>query len=313
MAGSVTPSGTARERRVQGAGLELFVTERGDPGQPTIVLLHGFPDTSAVWEPLAARLAPDFHVVTYDVRGAGCSEVPHQRSDYALPLLVDDLEAVIDATSGDRAVQLVGHDWGSIQGWEAVTTPRLVGRFLSYTSISGPPIDHAGLLARRRGRRDLRLSLWQAIHSWYIVYFHLPYLPELMTRGSRVPRLWAKALHRLEGAESDATWPAPTFSADFAHGVELYRANIRPRLRRPTQGHATCPVQLIIPLKDRYVTPGLLDGLEEWAPLLWRRPVNAGHWVVRTQADQLAGWVREVIAYVENGTESAELQRGRVA
>ncbi len=151
------------------------------------------------------------------------------------------------------------------------------------------------------------------MHSWYIVYFHLPYLPELMTRGARVPRLWAKALHRLEGADSDANWPAPSFSADFAHGVELYRANIRTRLQRPTRGHAACPVQLIIPLKDRYVTPGLLDGLEEWTPLLWRRPVHAGHWVVRTQSEQLGGWVREAIAYVESGAESAELQRGRVA
>jgi pimeloyl-ACP methyl ester carboxylesterase len=303
------------DRRVRGAGLELFVTERGDRARPTVVLLHGFPDTSAVWEPLADELAPDFHVVTYDVRGAGRSDVPHQRSEYALQLLVDDVQAVIDATSPGHPVHLVAHDWGSIQGWEAVTTARLADRFLSYTSISGPPIDHAGLLARRRGPsrlRDLGRGLRQAIHSWYIVYFHVPYLPELMTRSSRVQKLWGRALHRLEGADSDAGWPAPTFSADFAHGVELYRANIRPRLRRPTQGLASCPVQLIVPLKDHYVTPGLLEGLEDWAPLLWRRPVDAGHWVVRTHIKELGGWVREVVTYAEDGTESAALQRGRV-
>jgi pimeloyl-ACP methyl ester carboxylesterase len=304
------------DRRVAGAGLELFVTERGDPDRPSVVLVHGFPDTSAVWGPMAEDLATDCHVVTYDVRGAGRSDVPTQRTDYALARLVDDLAAVIDAVSPDHPVHLVAHDWGSIQGWEAVTTQRLAGRFASYTSISGPPIDHAGLWARQhRTRRlaDLRKAVWQALHSWYIVYFHLPYLPELMAKGSRTQAIWAKALHRLEGAPTDESWPAPTFGADFAHGVELYRANIRSRMANPTLGHATCPVQLIVPMKDRYVTPALLDGLEEWTDVMWKRPVDAGHWVVRTRATQLAGWVREVIAYVEDGTESADLEHGRVA
>jgi pimeloyl-ACP methyl ester carboxylesterase len=304
------------ERRIPGSGLDLFLTERGDPERPTVVLVHGFPDTGAVWNPVAEDLAHDFHVVTYDVRGAGRSDAPTQRADYALPILVDDIEAVIDAVSPDAPVHLVAHDWGSIQGWEAVTTERLARRFASYTSISGPPIDHAGLWARRhRTRRpaDLLRALRQAVHSWYIVYFHLPFLPELMTRHARVQGLWAKALHRMEGAPSGGDWPAATFSADFAHGVELYRANIRASLSHPTQGHATCPVQLIIPLKDRYVTPPLLDGLEDWAPLMWRREVPAGHWVVRTHAAEVSQWVREVIEYTESGSESADLRRGRVA
>jgi len=195
-------------------------------------------------------------------------------------------------------------------------TERLAGRFASYTSISGPPIDHAAIWARRhRTRRwaDLRLGLRQALHSLYIVYFHLPYLPELMTRGAGAQRIWAKALHRLEGVDHDETWPAPTFGEDFAHGVELYRANIRARMAHPTVGRATCPVQLVVPLRDRYVLPILLNGLEEWAPVMWRREVDAGHWVVRTHAPELSGWIGDVVGYVDTGTESAELQRGRVA
>jgi pimeloyl-ACP methyl ester carboxylesterase len=304
------------ERRIQGAGLELFLAERGDPQSPTVLFVHGFPDTSAVWEPIATTLADEFHVVTYDVRGAGRSDIPTERAQYALPLLAADIEAVINATSPDRPVHLVAHDWGSIQGWEAVTTERLTGRIASYTSISGPPIDHAALWFRRhRTRRigDLVTALRQALHSWYIVYFHLPLLPKLMTRNARVQAVWGQALHRLEGAPVDSTWPAPSFSADFANGVELYRANIRPRMLHPTHGQATCPVQLIVPLKDRYVTPALLDGLEERAAVMWRREVPAGHWVIRTKADEIAANVREVIAFVEDGTESTQLRAARVA
>jgi pimeloyl-ACP methyl ester carboxylesterase len=302
------------ERRVTGAGLRLAVDERGDAARPTLVLVHGFPDTSAVWKPVADLLAPDFHVVTYDVRGAGRSEAPPHRSGYHLPTLVDDLEAVMDAVSPDSPVHLVAHDWGSIQGWEAVTTDRLAGRFASYTSISGPPLDHAALWSRRhRSWRngDWRPALRQALHSWYIAFFHLPLLPTLMARGSSGRRVWARALHRVEGAPTDDGWPAPTLGADFGHGVELYRANVRLRFRHPRAGHTDTPVQLIVPLHDRYITPALLDGLEDWATVFWRREVDAGHWVIRTHPADVASWVREIIAFVEDGEESVALQAGR--
>jgi pimeloyl-ACP methyl ester carboxylesterase len=296
--------------------LELHVTERGDPTRSTIVLVHGFPDTSAVWRPVAELLEADFHVVTYDVRGAGASDVPATRPDYALPLLAVDVAAVSEATSPDRPVHLVAHDWGSIQGWEAVTTTTLESRFASYTSISGPPIDHAGLWARRhRTLRagDLWRALWQAAHSWYIAYFHLPYLPELLARNRRATAMWSRALHRIEGANPDAEWPAQSFSTDFAHGVELYRANVLPRFRHPQERHTDVPVQLLVPRRDRYVTPQLLDGLETWATRFWRRDLDAGHWVIRTDPGLVAQAVRDVIAAVDDGVESPELSRSRVA
>jgi pimeloyl-ACP methyl ester carboxylesterase len=288
-------------RRVQGAGLSLFVTEAGDPRRPTILLVHGFPDTSAVWDPVAERLSDSFHVVRYDVRGAGQSDVPPRRSEFALSSLVDDMATVARAMSPDSPVHLVAHDWGSVQGWEAVTTPELADRFASFTSISGPPLDHAGLWARRHRTlrpSDLLRSLRQALHSWYIAFFHLPLVPELMERNPWATSSWAKALHRVEGASPDERWPAPTFGADFAHGVELYRANVRGRLLHPGARHTDVPVQLLIPLRDRYVTPALLDGLEAWTSHLWRRPLDAGHWVIRTDPDVVAAAVREMVASV---------------
>ena len=304
------------ERRVRGAGLSVWVTERGERARPTVVLIHGFPDTSAVWGPLAERLASHLHVVSYDVRGAGRSDVPANRAGYALPNLIGDLAAVVDRTSPDVPVHLVAHDWGSIQGWDAVTTRGVADRFASFTSISGPPLEHAALWARRRRSLrpdDLSQTLAQALSSWYIAYFLLPLLPELMTRSSRATQLWSAALNRIEHAPTDENWPAPTFGADFSHGVELYRANVRSRMRRPNAGHTEVPVQLIVPTRDRYVRPPLLEGLEEWTSLMWRRPVDGGHWVIRSDPDQIAHCVREVVAYVEEGTESSDLRRSRVA
>jgi hypothetical protein len=155
--------------------------------------------------------------------------------------------------------------------------------------------------------------LTQALHSWYIACFRVPLLPELMTRSPGVTTMWAAALHRLEHAQTDGDWPAATFGADFSHGIELYRANVFGRFRRPVAGSTDVPVQLIAPARDRYVTPALLDGLEEWTSLMWRRPVDAGHWVIRSNPDGVAVWVREVVAFVEDGVESDGLRRYRMA
>jgi pimeloyl-ACP methyl ester carboxylesterase len=295
-------------RRVDGAGgLSLAVTEAGEQERPTVLLVHGFPDTSAVWDPVVELLVDSFHVVRYDVRGAGGSDVPATRAEYALALLVEDLVAVVEATCPEGPVHLVAHDWGSIQGWEAVTTEAVAHRFASYTSISGPPLDYAALWARRHRTlrpSDLLREVRQALHSWYIVFFHIPRLPELVARNTRATRLWARALHRIEHAPGDQRWPAASFSADFAHGVELYRANVRSRMRHPEARHTDVAVQLVIPLRDRYVTPALLDGLDDWATAMRRRPIDAGHWVIRTNPDLIASAIREFAAEVDNGANS---------
>ena len=312
---SADPGVSTSTRTVQGAGVDLVVHESGDPSWPAVLLVHGFPDTSAVWRPVAERLSGEFHVITYDVRGAGASGVPAGRSGYALPLLVADMKAVAAATSPGAAVHLVGHDWGSIQGWEAVTTDDMRGRVASYTSISAPPIDHVSVWVRnrlRRGSGDLRSALRQAVHSWYIGFFRIPRIPEWFARTMANSELWTEALHRVESVPTDEAWPAPTFSTDFEHGVELYRANIASRLRRPENRHTDVPVQLIVPRQDRYVTPALLDGLETWATTLWRRDVEGGHWIIRSNPGDVAEWVRELIRFAADGTESPDLARWRV-
>ncbi len=302
-------------RRIRGYGLDLAVTEGGDRSRTTVVMLHGFPDSSAAWAPIAGLLSKKFHVVAYDVRGAGASDVPSSRADYALPILVEDLAAVVDAASPVAPVHLVAHDWGSIQGWEAVTSTRLAGRIASFTSISGPPLDHVALWAKKHRTwkpTDLRLLLGQAAHSWYIALFHLPYLPDLIIRGATTQRTLSAAWHR-RARTPPVEGPAPSTRVfDFTHGLELYRANVRQRMRHPVQGHTDAPVQIIVPTRDRYVTPSLLDGLETWAPAVWRREVDAGHWILRSHPHEISDWIRQVVAFVESGDEAEDLARWRV-
>src|SRR5690606_41343842 len=130
--------------RIQGDGIELAAYRWGNADGPPLLLVHGYPDSHEVWLPLVRELAADYQIIAYDARGFGASDIPRKRLDYHLVKLANDLEAVIKALSPDQPVHLVAHDWGSIQAWEAVTEPRIQPLLASYTSISGPCLDHVG-------------------------------------------------------------------------------------------------------------------------------------------------------------------------
>ncbi|MDX6741307.1 alpha/beta fold hydrolase [Actinocorallia sp. A-T 12471] len=266
---------------VHGDGVDLAVQIRGAADGPTVLLLHGYPDTHTVWDGVVERLSDSFRVVTYDVRGAGASSRPKGRAAYRFPLLMNDLRAVVKEVSPDGPVHLVGHDWGSIQGWEAVTTmPEL---FASYTSISGPSLDHAGRWTRAHSG-TLR-GLRQMLHSWYIVFFHLPVLPILSWRTGVAPRLVA-ALERTKTPHFSGT-----VALDGAYGVNLYRANILPRMRHPQERVTDVPVQLVVPEDDAFVTPALAASALPFASRITRVSVKAGHWVPVTRPAEIADLV----------------------
>lgn len=302
-----------RELAVTGDGVALAVTERGEAAAPTIVLVHGYPDTQAMWNPVADRLAERFHVVTYDVRGAGRSGAPASTTGYAMEHLGADLAAVIEATSPAHPVHVVGHDWGSIQAWPAVCGPVLAGRVASFTSISGPCLDHVGTWIRDHIKADpgaARELAVQGIRSWYVGAFHLPFAAPRAWRAG-LARAWPALLHRGEGAIVDDDWPAPTLADDAACGVELYRRNVRPALLDPADVRTDLPVQLVVPRGDRFVTPAMLEDVQRWAPRLWRREVAAGHWVPRSRPERVAAWVGELVDHVEGGPETPSLRRCR--
>ncbi len=295
----------ARQRWVRTGGVELCVAELGDPERPAVVLVHGYPDSKEVWSRVAPRLAERFHVVAYDVRGHGGSTAPRPlRGGFTLEKLTDDFLAVAEAVSPERPVHLVGHDWGSVQGWEFVTVPRARERILSFTSVSGPSLDHFGhwiksRVSRPTPRRAGHL-LGQGVRSWYVYALHTPVLPELAWRGP-LGRYWPRLLERMERAPGDG-YPTASLPSDAAHGAWLYRDNVRSRLGDPRpDAYAHVPVQLVTPLGDRFLSPRLHDGLEQWAPRLTRRTLSSGHWVPRSRPDQLATWIADFVTSVEDG------------
>ncbi|MEU5433997.1 SDR family oxidoreductase [Streptomyces sp. NPDC020719] len=300
----------ARERWVRTGGIELCVAELGDTQQPTVVLVHGYPDSKEVWSEVAVRLSERFHVVLYDVRGHGRSTAPSPlRGGFTLEKLTDDFLAVVDAVSPDKPVHLVGHDWGSVQSWEFVTVKRTEGRIASFTSMSGPSLDHFGHWIKTRMTRPtprrVGQLLGQGAKSWYVYMLHTPVLPELAWRGPLGKR-WPQILERVEKVPADG-YPTASLPQDAAHGAWLYRDNVRARLRRPrADAYAHVPVQLITPTGDAFLSERLYDDLELWAPQLVRRTLPAKHWVPRTRPDRLAAWITEFITANEDGVSAKD-------
>jgi pimeloyl-ACP methyl ester carboxylesterase len=300
-------------------GLRLAVYVSGPRHAPPIVLVHGYPDSASIWGPVRAQLDARYRVIAYDVRGAGASQAPATRAGYRLERLVADLAVVVNQTLGAQPFHLVGHDWGSIQCWEAVTTAALEGRIASYTSISGPCLDHAA--ARTRGlpaagdgasaaapsRAPLGSTLVQLLKSWYIYFFHVPLLPELYWRvvGVRAWPWWLRITERVQPARD------PAQLRNALNGLELYRANFAQRMLHPQPRRAHAPVQFIVPLRDPYVGPALSVGLENWLGAYLREEIDAGHWVILREPMRIAASIARFIARHDSDAACADEITGR--
>lgn len=274
-----------RERRVASSdAVELAVLEAGDRELPTVVLIHGFPSTKEMWEPVIDSLAGSFHLVAYDVRGAGASGAPREQAGYDFKQLADDFEAVTRATMPDGKVHLVGHDWGGLQGWEFATSPRFRDRLASFTAVAGPSLDQVAISGGsllRRGR--LVQAVRRGWRSWYIPVLLAPGGPALMAlaaRGGRARR--------------------PSLPDDIVRGANLYRRNIPRRMIRPrTDAVAHVPVQLIVPRGDRYIHESYYELAERYAPGLLRREVDGSHWLPGSAPELVAGWIASFVHQVD--------------
>lgn len=275
--------------------VRLAVDEYGVDQPDTLVLVHGYPDSSAVWQKMIPLLSPHVHVVTYDVRGCGRSSAPARREGYALPRLAQDFRAVIDAVSPQRPVHLLGHDWGGVQSWEAVCDPQLRDRIRSFTCISGPCLDHVGhwirQLLRSRSRAAWTTLGGQMLDSWYIGLFNLPGIAPALWKGALGGR-WHRLLASTQGV---STTPSATQERDGVNGIELYRANMR-RVLQPQRRATTVPVQLIVPRQDDFVGRDMALSAEPWVEQLWCREIEAGHWAPLSHPETLATLALEFIA-----------------
>lgn len=286
-----------RHRRVRSGQVALHVVEAGDGSHPTVVLVHGFPDTSTLWNQVASTLADQFHVVAYDVRGAGRSTRPGRVRDHAMPRLMADLRAVVGATSDGR-VHLVGHDWGAIQAWDAATDPAMAPMVASFTAVSAPSFDLTGHWIRHHLPRGVGALADQGRRSWYMAAFQVPGIAPLVWRAGLAAN-WTRLRAAVEGRD-DLQAPDATLVDDAVHGILLYRANAR-RLVRPVRSQVHVPVRVLTGEHDPFVSPRLYDLLGDHDVDVEMLP-GGRHWLPLTHPDRVADAIARHVRAVEDAS-----------
>lgn len=104
-------------RAIQTFGADIFARIGGDG--PPLLLIHGYPQTHAMWHKLAPKLAENFTVVMPDLRGYGESSCPTNDEDnftYSKRAMGQDMVQLMDAL-GHETFAVVGHDRGGRVGY----------------------------------------------------------------------------------------------------------------------------------------------------------------------------------------------------
>jgi len=145
---------------------------------PTVLMLHGWPDTLAIWDPTVQALRDGYRCVRFSLPGFNLAQPPRPVSVNEMCALIG---AVVDAVSPNEPVSLLLHDWGCFFGYEyAARHPQRVARVVG-TDIGDT--NSGAYLASLKAHEKLMIAgyqLWLAV-VWKLGRW-LPALADGLTR-----------------------------------------------------------------------------------------------------------------------------------
>ncbi len=269
---------------VRRGDVTLSVRVAGPADGPSVVLLHGFPDTGDIWREQVAALAEAGHrVVVPDLRGCGRSSKPTDTGAYAIAELIGDVAEICAALDLGRP-RIVGHDIGATLAWAiAVAAPALCDRLVVLST--GYPTGF--------GRADL--AQWQ--RYWYILMFQTSEAENFLRLDDwRGLRLLAPQHPDLDGVIARFGDPAALTAA-----LGFYRANTSPRSFtswQPPSRLVAAPTLALLGAEDPYGGREQLSSSAEFVESSWTLDVidGAGHWLQVDQSAEVSDAIRRFLA-----------------
>ena len=273
--------------------VESVQTQRGDfslrrrpgPGTP-LVLVHGWPESSASWQPLLPHLPAELDVIAPDLRGLGDSPRTLEPDAYEKQALAQDIVSLLQALSIDQFA-LVGHDWGGIVAQEmALAEP---GR-VTHLGVSNIAVINNLAVNRRIASQPNR-------YVWYQHFLNTG-LPEALIPGRE--RAFLETFLRMTGGrrfpaatvdEYARCYAIPNTPTTAANLYRSYQGDIR-RWRNLDTHQFEMPAAYIYGEHDVVITPDYLEGLDACFQDIEITHIDAGHFV---QEEQPAAFAEAVV------------------
>ena len=277
-------------RTVKAEGLSIFYREAGPQNAPTLLLLHGLPSSSRMFQPLLARLADKYHLIAPDYPGFGHSDWPDPKAfDYTFDHIARVMNGFTDALGLSRYT-LYMQDYGGPVGFRMVLAhPERVQALIVQDAVA----HNEGLGANWKTRRAFwadRAANEEALRK------NLLSLQATRTRhvgdDPNVelydPDLWTDEFAFLN-TPGQADIQADLFY-DYRTNVENY-----PKWQEWMQ--KTQPKLLVIWGKhDLSFDIGEPDRYRHDVPAAEVHVLDAGHFAMDTKADAIAALVRQFMA-----------------
>ncbi|MEE9433016.1 MAG: alpha/beta hydrolase [Sphingorhabdus sp.] len=293
-------SDVTKRRHVLPTGVDLDVFTVGDPANPPIIFLHGFPESHRTWRHQMAALSGDYYCIAPDQRGFAGSSKPPEIGDYTPDKPVADLFALADALGLDRFT-LAAHDWGGAIAWmAALKQPERIDRLMMCNSAH-PLVFQRTLyddmdqraasqyMNAFKGDRIDRSIAEKGLEWFYDHSFMRHLTPEQMDLQERAAYLdeWSQP-------------GAMTAMLKWYKATNMIVPPMEGEVERPAFLDKPFPVIAIPTLvvwgvRDPALLQCQLDGLEELVEDLTILKVDAGHFVTWEAADAvndaMAGWL----------------------
>ena len=161
-------------KRISGSNARINLVTGGEG--PAVLMLHGYPETHAMWHKVAPALARDYTVVCADLRGYGDSSKPRglpDHSNYSKRAMARDMAEVMTAL-GHRRFHVVGHDRGGRVAHRLARDHGSRVRSLAVLDIS-PTL---------RVFQNTDMALARAFYHWFFLVQQAP-MPERMIASMR--------------------------------------------------------------------------------------------------------------------------------
>ncbi|HVA15644.1 MAG TPA: alpha/beta hydrolase [Stellaceae bacterium] len=277
----------ARDANVHGTTIHYL---RAGMGDTTIVLLHGWPESSHEWHKVIPALSSRYTVIASDLRGVGGSRATATGYDKAT--LAEDVHALV-AQLGLKHVYVIGHDIG---GMVAYAYARSYPEDLSGVAIIDIPVPGIDPWTMVKG------SPW----AWHFGFNATPGLAEALVAGRQEIYFrhffndFAVTPSAISPADRNAYAGAYRKPESLRAGFEFYRAFPQDEAyNRSHQNALSTPILLVGgDHSGGPMLPALEKGLRAAGATSVKEAVipNCGHWVAEEQPQALVRIIEDFVA-----------------